>query len=239
MRLRILFLSVISIYSSSGYGQDRFVSSELTKVSKAYLAATDFSADVKVISFATEKQLVGQSLGMGMMRKSKDNYYSKYLDDEMICNNNCTLIIDHSGKIVSYFDKSSAAKKLSVSNFPSMDSLLKKTDSTRYEGIVNGEERFVLYTGKTAILRTELFITPQDHFLRKLIYYYAPNTQDNAYDMYKIEITYVNISLGKVDNDFFSEKKYIDYKNGKPVLKQEYTAYKLHVGDKFNKKMVE
>lgn len=239
MRLKIHIIYFLVLYSSWGYSQKKLVADEFKKTSQAYLALSNFSADVKVFSFTTSAQSSGTLMGIGLLRKSKENYYSKFLDDEMVSNNTCTVIVNHYDKTINYFKNNKDAKKILLMDLPSMDSLIKKTDSAVYRGIVNDDEHFILYTKRADITKTELYISRKYHFLKKVVYYYAPNSKYASYDMYKIELIYENISIANIDHKFFSERKYIDYRNGKPALTPAYSIYKLHVGDQLNKKSLE
>jgi hypothetical protein len=94
-----LLLSFGNIYS-----QKKLVASELQKIRAAYLSAINFSAEVRVTAFKTPAQETGEPMGIGVIRKSKKGYYSKYLSDEMISNDHCTVIVDDLNKNITYIE---------------------------------------------------------------------------------------------------------------------------------------
>jgi len=229
-RIILFFLLIIG----NVYSQKSFVASELKKARMAYLSSENFSADVKVITYKTPTQQNGEPLGIGLIRKSKKGYYSKYLDDEMISNDHCTVVIDHYGKDVTYLESETSFFSSSfMKMMPSSDSLFKSTDSVLYKGIENNNEHFIFKSKHAAINRIDMYLGFKDHFIKKIIYYYAPSDRQNKYDMYKVEITYENIRLDKVNNSWFSENKILAYSKGKPVLQTAYSSYKLKIGETY------
>src|SRR5258705_8761971 len=130
---RIIFTMsflLLVLVAKTGDAQD--MKDLFTKVSKNYLTVDPFSADVDVYLFKDKNDTKGSLLGTGMLRKSGRNYYSKFSDDELICNENCTVILDHYYKRVSYFDEPKTLSNRYDYNFPYIDILLKLNDSVVY-----------------------------------------------------------------------------------------------------------
>jgi hypothetical protein len=233
MRIRVFILFIILFLRQDSFCQKN-IGPELTKVSQAYLKAIDFSADVKVVSYKTKNDINGQPMGKGVIRKSKQGYYSKYLDDELMTNEKCMLIIDNGKKEITYFDGSGYNfKGMSQPTLPPIDSLLKRNDSVVFKENENGENHFIFFNKQGATIRTDVYVNRQTHFVSKIVYYYAASDKKSNYDMYKVEITYLNIKIDKIDNSFFSESKYVSYKKGKPVVQAAYDKYKLNITKKY------
>jgi hypothetical protein len=209
------------------------MSKNLGKITQAYIDAKEFSADVNVEGYRKKQDLSGIVIGKGLIRKSKENYYSRFKDDEMIVNKKCMLIVDHEQRNVKYFNSADMHKMPTSFEMPKMDSLIKQNDSVVYKGITDGLEHYVFYKAKATITRTDVYVSQTTHFIKNIVYYYTTSKTEGNYGMYKVVITYENIKLHNVDNSFFSEKKYVDYKNGKPMLQTAYGNYKLIIADKY------
>lgn len=233
MRKGVSYIIPLILLSQLVLGQQK-ISDRLKQVTDAYTNAINFSANVNVLQFKDKEQKVGTRMGIGIMKKVKDGYYSKFIDDEMIANDKCTIIISHDEKRIVYMEPINLSGKISsFIKMPSLDSLLKKNDSVVYQGITNGNEHYVFYNKKSVIIRTDIYVDHISHFMKKLVYYYAPSTKDNNIGLYKLEISYNDISLNPADKSCFSESKYITYLNGKPVLQNAFKNYKLVIAEKY------
>ena len=203
---------------------------ELSKTTQAYIAADNLSMDAEVTVYKDKNDNKGSLMGLGLIRKTKENYYSKFVTDEMISNKHCTLIIDHDDKTVTYFEAANLIKNKKNYQLPNIDSLLThNNDSVVYIGLQNGYKHFSFYNKFSPIIQTDLFIDQKTSFVKKIVYYYADSNEEESYDMYKVMIEYKNISLKNPGSDFFSEKKYIQMQKGQPVLNANYKNYKLTI----------
>lgn len=222
--LLLVLLLPVSLFSQ----QDP--KSLLKETTQAYLDANDLSMDVNVQTYSTSTGQ-GTLLGKGMIRKSGNNYYSKFLTDELIVNGNCTVVLDHNEKTITWYDANDKKKKGGKNQeLPNMDSLAFQ-DSVAYKGLVNGQRHFVFYSrsAASAISMTEVYINDASRFIEKIVYYYRANNTDEAYDMFKVVIDYVNISTTPPSKTYFSESKYLTYSKGLPVLTSAYSGYQLNV----------
>jgi len=205
---------------------------EFNKISQAYVAAKNFSADVAVYSYQQKSQKQGILIGRGLIRRADKNYFSRFKGDQLIANNRCAVIIDSASKEVTYFPEAKGNIRDPFS-IEQIDTLLKKQDSVVDAGSQDGEEHYIFYNKTSVLIRIDMYVGLNDHFIKRLTYYYAPSTKKESYDMYKMEIYYNNIKLNKVDDSYFSEKKVIAYKGGEPYLVSSYNKYKLTVADKY------
>jgi hypothetical protein len=202
----------------------------LKETAKAYLDAENLSMDVSVHMFTSATD-AGTLMGNGLIRKAGENYYSKFLTDELIINKSCMVVLDHQMKTVTWYDMESERnkkKKDKNQQLPDLDSI-SNGDSVVYSGVSNGRRHFLFYSRavSSAIRLTEVFIDDQTHFVAQIVYYYRDNSTEEAYDMYKVVIDYTNISTEKPADSFFLEKKYLSYTKNQPVLNASFSKYKL------------
>lgn len=214
------------------FAQTKTTGELLKETTKVYLDAEHLSMDVNVYTYATVNDQ-GILMGSGQIRKSGENYYSKFLADELIVNGNCTVVLDHSEKTITWYDAENTKKrKDKKQELPNLDSI-SNGDSIVYKGVENGQRRFLFYSrgAMSAIHTTEVLINDQTHFVERIVYYYRDNSNDEAYDMHKVVIDYVNISTDKPEESFFSEKKYLTYSKGQPTLNISFSRYKLIIAE--------
>lgn len=201
----------------------------LKQTTQAYVGADNLSMDVVVHTYASANS-TSILLGNGLIRKSGVNYYSKFLTDELVVNENCTLVLDHQDKTITRYGPDEKKKKNKFKgqiSFP--DSLYSCSDSIVYKGLEDGKQHFLFFSKNkaAAVNLTEVFINDQTHFVTQIVYYYNDMSNDEAYDMYKVVIDYTNISTTRPSDSFFSERNYITYSKGKPALTSSYSSYKL------------
>jgi len=204
--------------------------SELLKqTTQAYTASEYLSVDVDVRSYASRSDIKGELLGKGLIRKSRSNYYSKFRTDEMIVNDDCTVIIDHEERSITYLDDDKAKKKRNRSSvqLPNIDSMMRGGDSLVYRGVKQGLRHFTFYSKRSYITQTELYVDEQTKFIRKVIYFYAQNTNNEAYDVYKIELDYDTTNTQRPADTYFDEEKFVSYQKGRPVVNTAYKSYRL------------
>ena len=208
--------------------QSRGVIEELWKVRDAYLNAKHFSADVTASGYnRTGKTPVFTAVGT--FRKNESGYYSRFMNDELISNKNCTVIIDHYDKSITWFDPVGAKAKKIKQEIVQLDSLMQRADSVISLGTQNGLRKFSIYEHAADIVQTDLFIDPVSIFIKRIVYYYRAPDDEQDIELAYMEITYKNISTANIPADKFSEKKCIDYRNGKPVPTGSCSGYELTV----------
>jgi hypothetical protein len=98
--------------------------------------------------------------------------------------------------------------------------------------VLEGNQRHFQFHSRSSaspVLLTEVYINDATHFIERIVYFYNDNTADEAYDMFKVVIDYVNISTAPPSKSFFSESKFLTYSKGLPVLTPAYSGYKLNI----------
>ena len=201
----------------------------LSKIAASRNTVPHFSMDVTVQVYETASDKKGTLLGKGLIRKSGTQYYSSFQDNEMIINNDCTVLIDHAEKEVHYFADAVKARQKEVAPFLDLEALMKTADSVASHGNTNGQMHYTIFSKTGPIRQTEVYADQQTYLIRKIVYFYNESDRENDYGIYKAVIDYSNISYNKPSPDFFSEKKYIHYKERHPQLIAGYSKYKLFI----------
>lgn len=225
---KIALLLLLSFTAVFAYAQKK-TSDLLRETTQAYLNAENLSMDVVVHTYSTENSS-GILLGKGLIRKSGVNYYSKFMTDELVINEDCMIILDHQEKTVTRYGQEQKKKRKSQGHeLPNMDSIYSAGDSIVYKGVEDGKRHFFFYSKNkfSAVRFSEVFIDEPTHFVTKIVYYYNTTSAEESYDMYKVVIDYTAISTEKPDQGFFSEKKYFSYSKGKFLLTSSYSSYEL------------
>lgn len=201
----------------------------LTASGNAFRDNKYLSMEVSAYNYATSVSQ-GVLLGKGMMCKSPEGYYSRFMNDEMISNKNCTVILNHDARsMVCLVGEKQKRKGSQMTIAP--DSLAQPGDSLVYGGMINGEKLVTIYHTNSYFLRTELYISAATSIPSRIIYYHAPANEDFTTDAYKTEIVYEKISFEEPTGTGFSEEKYVEKKNGKWLATPAFKNYKLTVSE--------
>jgi hypothetical protein len=204
---------------------------ELEKVSTAYSNARHLSMEAHVHVFKDKNDKTGSFAGKGIMRKSKGCYYSRFLNDEMIVNSRCALVIDHAQKTMDYLESAGTKNKNAGQQMPDVKQMISENDSVKYHGVKAGQKHFTFYNKRAPIVQTELYTNATTGFIEKIVYYYNQGSGDEDYGAYKAVIEYRSISLKDPGDDAFSEKKYVTRKGRAIAPAPAYKNYHLTVED--------
>jgi hypothetical protein len=208
-------------------GKAQKITAELKQVRDAYLAHDNLSADVSVTIYSGRNDKTGTQAEKGMIRKAGKKYYSKFGTEEMISNEQGTLLVDHSIKEMMFFEKVPRKMRLDAnSGFPGIDSLVTLSDSVRSRGIKEGLKLFSFYDRTQAAVQTDIYVDPATNLVRRIVYWYNESMQEE-YGAYKIVVEYSGYSFKDPDPAFFSAKKYITLTKGRPAATAAYKHYNL------------
>jgi hypothetical protein len=200
----------------------------LIKSGNAFRDNEYLSMEVAMYNYASASSS-GVLVGRGAMHRDGNSYYSKFMNDEMISNKHCTVILNHDSKKMYCF--TGEKQKKNQQGIAPPDSLAAAGDSVVLAGEENGCHKVVIYHKNSFYLRTEMLISMQTFLPSKITYFHAPATEDFTTDVYKTEILYEKISFEKPDGDFFSEDKYVEKKNGMWIATSKFKNYKLTVSE--------
>lgn len=226
MKNRIKTLIVALLIVGSAFAQT--AQEILTASGDAFRDNEYLSMEVSMYNYVSSTAQ-GVLVGKGTMRRSKDAYYSKFMNDEMISNKNCTVILNHETKNMYCF--TGEKQKRGKQTVAPPDSLARDGDSLVLAAVENNCNHVIIYHKNSYFLKTELYISIATSLPSKIIYYYAEANEDFTTDMYKTELLYEKISFEKPDGDLFSVEKYVEKKNGKWIATTAYKNYKLTVSE--------
>lgn len=216
---------VLLLISLPGFAQT--ATDELRASGNAFRKYENLSMQVSVYTYATANPASASFVGKGKMSKSKEGYYSSFLNDEMISNSSCTVILNHESKTMHCFD-GDERKKRKDAFVPQLDSV-RPGDSLQYKGIVNGMKLVVIYHKNSYISKSEIYINPSTSLYSRIVYYYAPANEDFTADAFKSEIIYDQVSFDEPDAKLFSTEKFISHKNKTWVSTPAFKNYRLTV----------
>jgi len=225
MERRLRLLGLLLLVFASGFAQD--AKKELQAATEAFSRYENLSMEVSAWSYATPKSSSVALIGKGKMCKSKKGYYSRFLDDEMISDAHCTVILNHATKSMYCFDGDEGKRKRSF--VPELDSLAATADSLVYKGMVNDMKLIVAYHKNSFILKTEIFIDPSTSLMSRLVYYYPPANEEFTADAFKTEVIYEKISFDEPDESLFATGSYVQRKNKTWVAAAPWSTYHLIV----------
>jgi len=223
-RLSLLLLLLVQYATFAQTAQE-----VLTASGNAFRDNEYLSMEVAVYNYATSTS-AGVLVGRGSMSKSNDGYYSKFMNDELISNKHCTVILNHDAKsMVCFTGEKQKRRNRQVGTSP--DSMARPGDSLVYMGEENGMKRVIIYHKNSYFLRTELFLSAATSLPSRIVYYHVPENDEFTTDAWKTEILYEKISFEKPTGDLFSEEKYVEKKNGTWVATPAFKNYKLTVSE--------
>jgi hypothetical protein len=218
------FWCILLICTNHFYGQT--AGSELNKVRDAYLKVENLSMNVVVKSYKSKNDKAGVLMGSGNIKKSGKNFYSNFLETEMLINSKVTLVIHNDEKVIVYFEPDNIVIK-NNQQLPHVDSILATADSFNYKGIEGSSKHFSFYDYHSPIKQTDLFVDKNSSLVTRIVYYYKEDSKEENYDAYKVVIDYENINYETIPASFFSEKKYILLEQAYLKPAPAYKTYKI------------
>jgi hypothetical protein len=226
MTKKINIIIAVLFCSASLFGQD--ISKDFSATYNAYLS-DNLSIDFQVTMYANKDDKKGTTIGKGLIRKEKNNYYSQYGDYEYVVNDKGTLMVNNAKKELSFY-KGIIQKAPSFISSADMDTLLAEADSVVFKGIIGNKKLYSLFDESSGVMRTDMYIDIANGFISRIEYFYNENSDEEDYDAYKVVIDYSSISTSKnIDKGIFSLSKYVTSKNNSMVATNRFTNYKLQV----------
>ncbi len=205
---------------------------DLKKLGELLSKARSFSVDIKIKTYKKAGDEKPASTSEASLRKKDELYYSSAMGQININNKHCALSIDKNSKTILCSPPSPASKineEQIKQQFVFYDTLLKKQYNLKY--IVNNDKQKIIgitMNNNKSYKKILVHLQPQSNYLLKVEYEYNVAEGSNAaYE--KVEIDYNNFTInGNIDNEVFSEKKYISLSGRDKVsLSPAYAAYTL------------
>lgn len=199
---------------------------EFKKITRAYFTAENLSMEVAVTIYKDKNDKTGMLMSNGWMKKSGTNYYSNFDKKQLLSNKNGIFIIDDKEKSIHYY-KLNKDMDGKMNQMPNVDSLVKLSDSVMFKGEEGNTKHYCFYDDESYIFKTDMYVNNVTHFITKIIYHYKEAQEDESTEMDRVCILYKNISVEKIDEIAFSEKKFVTIESGQVKPTEAYKKYKL------------
>lgn len=200
-------------------------------VQEAYNKLDKFYCEIKINMYEEEGDKTPSSVMHSTIKKNGEDFCYSIGKTKMLMNDNCILYIDEDSKAMTYSarDKKNEIKIPGQDPSAMIDSIIKKSDSVVYAGIKDNCKRYIIYSAKAIISKTEITIDQANYMIPLITYHY--DTKKGS-DVSKVMIEYVKMNLSPdFLNTDFSEKKYAVYANKKLKPLAPYSTYKTTVID--------
>jgi hypothetical protein len=219
------------LYMWAGGAMAQDFKKEYILVHDAYNKLDNFYCELKINVFEDEKTTVPMQKMTATIKKRTTDYWYTMGDITMLLKDDFILYVNTDAKQMVYTIRDKK-RELPVPNQDAvsmMDSVLKNSDSVVYKGVQDQCKKYIIYSQKQTIARSEMWINESSHLITKIVYHY--NAQKGMASS-KVEINYVKINMNPVFTDAdFSEKQYaiLSKKTIKPIGK--YIGYETSVID--------
>jgi hypothetical protein len=215
--LFLLFTGVSTIISAQETGKQW-----LDRMNDLYKSATSISMSFQADYYALSAQASPSTTMKGEVRYNGAGYYSDAMGQIVITNKNYTLLIDKKQKTITCLP---GAHKTNEATTGQPDTTW--ADASKIKLLDNsGPSRRIEISGNDPFYeKTEITINANTHELEQVIFYYKK--QDDGTTP-KLVVKYANVRFNAgVSTADFSEKKYIQKKNGKLTVTPAFSAYKI------------
>ena len=224
---RFIVFSLLSIVlCGSVHAQSQ--GEELKKMRMAYINNKQLSFEVEVYSYASKMDKNASLVSKGYMKKNNDMYYSNYQNYELMINGEKALMIDNQTKEINYYEYKLNKEKTPENFQVNIDSLIQNTDSIIMHPEKDGLKHFTCFSKRGYIKQTEIYADNKSYFVKHILYYYVPSTEDYDIDVDRVEIFYKNIKTESINESFFSSDKYFKNIKSKLIPVGKYQGYKIN-----------
>ncbi|MFZ5551662.1 MAG: hypothetical protein ACOZCO_00995 [Bacteroidota bacterium] len=205
----------------------RNAKSDFSACQDFYKKAVNLYMEIDVTNFESEKDKSGTLLGMAVMQKSREAYYSKFLNDELVSSGKNILIIDHGSRHMSFFTDPG---KPFLSPFTDMDSLFRQMkDSIVFTGISGGVIKYSVFPKKGMYKKIEVCFNEKKLYLQQLTYWYHPSSEEFSMGVAKTAIHYKKVTTSLELKNVFDISRFVAKANGKYKPADAYKKYSLKV----------
>ncbi len=222
----LCLLFTLLFAGTNSYSQD--FKADMVNMKAAYgnIKTLNLKVDVNVfVNAASDKLLAKKST---QLKKSDDNYYYEMEDMIMLLNEKYSILVHKADRQIVFSNRDAKEEKKAAYSFasPGLDSTFQKHDSVLYKGTNAGLKRYVVYTSKALIKRTEIFINSSNYFIAKVVYYY--NTEKVSMGN-KVLVEYKVVDTEPAfKSSLFSEKSFFARSGNKLIPAKEYSGYSVN-----------
>ena len=220
------FLSILLLFSASLLFSQEDGKTWLDRMNKTYGNATSLSMSFVVDYFPVSSQLSPASTMKGEIRSSGTNYYSDAMGQIVLINNKYMLIIDKTQHTITCLPGSGTNKPDdSQVAAGSPDSSWAQASKIKLLNTDGASRRIELSGNDPVYEKTEITINATNYQLEQVVFYYR-KLEDGSSPKLIVRYSNVKINSGLNDSEF-SEKKYIQKKNGELIASPAWSNYKV------------
>jgi hypothetical protein len=224
--LPFLFISPFAFGQTNGMDGKELI----RKMNDVYANSKSVSMSFEVNYFELSSQLDPTTRAKGEVKYSGRNYYSDAMGQVVLVNKNYSLIIDKAQHTITCLPGSEQSKKEKQAQANAQPGGAPDSSwaaATKVKLLdQQGDSRRVEIIGNDGIYeKTILKINAKTYALEEVVYYYKKLENGSSP---KLVVTYSSIKFNAVINEAdFSEKKYIQKKNGKLIASPAWSNYEV------------
>lgn len=223
-----LFILPLLLIFMVGNAQSIIPSEMLLKINKAYLVKDGLSFNLTYNYYTDEKTKEIYKTINGQVKYTNTSYYSKLDNVETIKTPFYYLMVDLDDQRV-MLDTTYQPSNFSK-DYKAFDTTYMGYQSIKHITIAEEKGLELTYNEESSVAKIQLLYDAETYFIKKLAIHYAEVMDNQTGKKYhpKVEVIYSNYQKGLNQNDdFFSEKRYLDLKNGVWQLKPAFYNYEF------------
>ena len=219
-----MLLALLALLGTHSVAQD--LAADMRRMNAHFAEATKLHAKVEVKVFRGNESSPLFSQQAELKRSGTSIWYS-IGDLLMVSNTKYTLWINHSSKEIHCRERDrNAAPDLSDFASYSLDSLVDSYDSVAYHGISGGKKHYTIYMESGAVSKADVYLEAGNGRFVKAEYIYRKNAYNDSESRVVVSFPYFNASK-TFSPGIFSERPYVEYRDGKFSLTPAYRGYIL------------
>jgi hypothetical protein len=214
---------------------------DILRINAAYSKFTDMSMNITYKVFLNPTTTLPYETEVGIYKQHGNLRYSKLKEIESLQNTNYLIVADNEQKriVVGNPVKFNPAK-ITLMN---LDTALSTCSTVTYINSSTEQGGYRMVFKPTIVSQfdiIELYFNKKTYVVEKMVFFYRQKMklaieEDAIAENPKLEIRFSKFDFGKInDEDFFSEKKFIERSDKKYIASAAYSGYKI-VDQKFLK----
>jgi len=219
----VVFLLLVFAYLSS---PSQSYKEDFKSLNRALLNLNSFRCEILIKIYEDYNSASPHIVQKAKVNINGNNYLSEYENRILLSTDNAKLLINKENKSIIYSNSENKKNYELYNNLnTNTDSILSTADSIIFIKKTNDYIHYTVYSSKSVIKKTDLFIDVRTFLIKKLIYYY--NRKFVAKNN-KVIIEYTLLDTNPAfSEDTFSESKYIKSVNKKITAIGLYAGYKV------------
>lgn len=237
MKTRFSFVFLLAVFPTLLWSQD--YKADILQALTVYKQPR-LQLDSKIDVYANYSATQPSQSYKGTVKKNGLMYYSEMEGVRMLMNEKYLVMVYESEHqvVCTKRDKKSDKKLNKNSGDPtaSIDSLLARNDSIVYKGVHDGLKTYIIYTNKSIIRRTEIYLDTKNGYVSQLVYFYNEELMPLAN---KVRIQYTVTLNPSFSENEFSEKRFVTFSRGDAAAAGECAGYQVLFIDNENNEPIE